>query len=427
MKIVIFGLTLSSSWGNGHATLWRGLIAALGKRGHEVVFFERDVPYYAAHRDFTSFPQAELVLYRDWAEIASLARRQLGDADTTIITSYCPDACTAARLVFDAAPDALHVFYDLDTPVTLSRLDAGEQVDYLPRGGLGDFDLVLSYTGGTALTAVRERLGARRVAPLYGHVDPDAHRPVAVGNVVRADLSYLGTFAADRQPTLERLFVEPARRMPERRFVLGGSGYPPDFPWTSNIWFVQHVPPDRHPAFFCSSRLTLNVTRSDMAALGYCPSGRLFEAAACGTPLLSDSWEGLAEFFRPGEEILIANRTEDAVAALQLSDSDLARIGRAARERVLSEHTSEHRAQQLLNILGAAHAPHGSAREGLPRIDGEQAVLAQKESTSCGASFPPPETAHAFNLSPSPRSSSRLATGTTASAPKPSASILSSD
>jgi len=400
MKIAIFGLTLSSSWGNGHATLWRGLIAALGKRGHEVVFFERDVPYYAAHRDFVSFPQAELVLYRDWTQIAPRVRRQLGDVDTTIVTSYCPDACSAARVAFDAAPDALHVFYDLDTPVTLSRLKAGESVEYLPRGGLGDFDLVLSYTGGPALTAVRDLLGARCVAPLYGHVDPDAHRPVDVGMAARADLSYLGTYAADRQPTLERLFIEPARRMSERRFVLGGSGYPADFPWTPNIWFVQHVPPDRHPAFFCSSRLTLNVTRSDMAALGYCPSGRLFEAAACGTPLLSDSWEGLADFFRPGEQILIATRSEDALTALHLSDAELARIGRAARERVLSEHTSAHRAQQLLTLL---------------------------ENRSCGASFPLPETAHVFNRSPSPKSSSRLATGTMASAPKQSANTWSSD
>jgi spore maturation protein CgeB len=392
MKIVIFGLTLSSSWGNGHATLWRGLIAALGRRGHTLVFFERDVPYYAAHRDFTDFGQAQLVLYKDWSEIALLARRHAAEADTTIITSYCPDANAASSLIFDAAPDALHVFYDLDTPVTLSRLEAGEPVEYVPTGGLRDFDLVLSYTGGAALTAVAERLGARRVAPLYGHVDPEAHRPIEVASSPRADLSYLGTYARDRQPTLERLFIEPARRLPAKRFVLGGSGYPQDFPWTSNMWFIRHVAPDRHPGFFCSSRLTLNVTRADMAAMGHCPSGRLFEAAACGAPLLSDSWEGLELFFRPGEEILIANSTADALAALELPDSELARIGRAGRERVLSEHTSAHRADELLLLL---------------------------EDIQCGASFPRPETARAFNRSPSPKSSSRLATAMTASGPKP--------
>jgi spore maturation protein CgeB len=333
------------------------------------------------------------VLYADWGQIVQQTRRQVADADATIITSYCPDADAAARLVFDAAPAAVHVFYDLDTPVTLSRLEAGEKVEYVPRRGLRDFDLVLSYTGGAALTAVKERLAARCVVPLYGHVDPEAHRPVVVDtSAPRADLSYLGTYARDRQPTLERLFIEPARLLPARRFVLGGSGYPPDFPWTPNIWFFQHVAPNRHPAFFCCSRLTLNVTRADMAAMGHCPSGRLFEAAACGTALLSDSWPGLADFFRPGAEILIANSTEDALAALEMSDAELARIGRAGRERVLSEHTSAHRAEELLSYL---------------------------EQTICGASFPPPETVRAFNRSPSPRSSSRLATGTTVSGPKP--------
>ena len=378
MKLVIFGLTLSSSWGNGHATLWRGLIAALARRGHDVVFFERDVPYYAAHRDFTAFPGAQLVLYADWAPVRARAWRHVAQSDVALITSYCPDANAAASLIFDAAPGALHVFYDLDTPVTLSRLDAGERVEYLPAAGLRDFDLVLSYAGGAALTAVAERLGARRAAPLYGHVDPLTHLPVPVDAGPRADLSYLGTYARDRQARLEQLFVEPARRRPGKRFMLGGSGYPADFPWTCNIWFIQHVAPQRHPSFFCSSRLTLNVTRADMAAMGYCPSGRLFEAAACGTPLLSDAWQGLECFFRPGEEILTARNTEEALAALDLSDDELGRIARAGRERVLTEHTSAHRADELLKLL---------------------------EDSSCGESFQLPETERAYNLSPSPRSS----------------------
>ena len=378
MKIVIFGLTLSSSWGNGHATLWRGLISALGARGHDIVFFEKDVPYYAAHRDFTSFPSAQLVLYSDWTAVASMALRHVAGADATIVTSYCPDSNIACRLSFDAAPRALHVFYDLDTPVTVARVNAGEHVEYLPADGLRNFDLVLSYTGGAALDSLRTLLGARRVAPLYGHVDPLTHHPVAGDPHSRADLSYLGTYAHDRQIKLERLFVEPARRLPQKRFVLGGSGYPNSFPWTDNLWFIRHVPPDRHPWFFCSSRLTLNVTRGEMAAMGYCPSGRLFEAAACGTALLSDSWPGLEQFLRPDEEILIANTTEEALNALQYSDEELSRIARAGRERVLGEHTSAQRAQDLIALL---------------------------EDQSCGASFPRPETAPVFNPSPSPRSS----------------------
>jgi spore maturation protein CgeB len=247
----------------------------------------------------------------------------------------------------------MSIFYDLDTPVTLERLRAGQPVDYLGPDGLAGFDLVLSYTGGQALTELRERLGARRVAPLYGSVDPEAHRPAAPQDVYRGDLSYIGTYAADRQEALERLFLEPARRLPDKRFVLAGAQYPADFPWGSNIWFVQHLPPADHPAFFASSPLTLNVTRAAMASMGYCPSGRLFEAAACGTAVLSDTWQGLDEFFEPGREILTAGTTEEAMEALSLSPEEIARIAEAARERTLAEHTAERRARQLLDLLGS--------------------------------------------------------------------------
>jgi spore maturation protein CgeB len=351
LRFAIFGLTVSSSWGNGHATLWRGLIRALTNLGHQIVFFERDVPYYAAARDLDRLEDgAELVLYRDWADVAARADAEVCRADVAMVTSYCPDAQAASALIADRAP-ALSVFYDLDTPVTLARLGAGEEVAYLPAHGLGDFDLVLSYTGGAALATLRERLGARRAAPLYGHVDPARHRPAAHSEAFRGDLSYLGTYAADRQTALDTLFIEPARQRPEQRFVLGGANYPPGFPWTDNIFFVRHLPPPDHPSFFCSSRLTLNVTRRDMAAMGWCPSGRMFEAAACGVAVLSDNWEGLESFFEPGSEMLIAHGTRDAVAALDLPAEDVARIGRAARERVLAEHTSAHRARTLLDLL----------------------------------------------------------------------------
>jgi spore maturation protein CgeB len=273
-----------------------------------------------------------------------------------MITSYCPDAVGAAEVVL-SSPARLRTFYDLDAPVTLDRLRAGEEVAYVPPGGFADFDLVLSYTGGQALEELQTRLGARRVAPIYGSVDPAVHHPVPPVEEYRADLSYLGTFAADRQAALNELFLEAARRLPKQRFVLGGAQYPEDFPWTDNIFFVRHMPPPQHPAFFCSSRLTLNITRRAMAEMGYCPSGRLFEAAACGCPLLSDTWEGLEQFFEPGREILIARSTDDAVAALELSDAELGRISRSARERVLAEHSAERRAIDLEEALeGAASA-----------------------------------------------------------------------
>lgn len=351
MRFVIFGLTLSSSWGNGHATLWRGLIRALVRQGHECVFLERDVPYYGAHRDLTALPGAELILYTDWGCVRGEACSRVRAADVAIVTSYCPDAVAASTVVLEEGTCAQRVFYDLDTPVTLARVQAGEPVDYLPQQGLREFDLVLSFAGGAALEATRELLGARRVAALYGHADPDVHRPVPPEERYQADLSYLGTYAPDRQEKLTTLFVEPARRRPSRRFLLGGTGYPGDFPWTHNIWFVWHVAPQDHPPFFCSSRLTLNVTRRDMAALGFCPSGRLFEATACGTPVLSDDWAGIDRFFSPGEEILVVHSSQEATAALDLPAGDLARMARAARERTLDEHTSACRAREMLAIL----------------------------------------------------------------------------
>jgi spore maturation protein CgeB len=346
MKLVIFGLTVSSSWGNGHATLWRGLIRALGARGHEVVFFERDVPYYAAHRDLVEVTGGHLIIYPDWATVLPLAKRHLADADMGMVTSYCPDGIDAADLVL-ASRAPVRAFYDLDTPVTLERLQAGAPVDYIGPRGLSDFDLVLSFTGGAAPGELARRLGAKRVVPLYGSVDPEVHRPVPVNPDYRADLSYLGTYSADRQEMVEALHLEPARRLPERRFMIGGSQYPADFAWTENIHYKSHVPPPDHPAFYCSAPLALNLTRRPMARMGYCPSGRLFEAAACGVPVLSDAWEGVECFFEPGTEILIAHGAEDVVAALKRSREELARIGAAARERALTEHTAARRAVEL--------------------------------------------------------------------------------
>jgi spore maturation protein CgeB len=350
VKIVIFGLTISSSWGNGHATLWRGLCKALIQYGQHVVFYERNVPYYAAMRDLDRLPGGRLELYDDWESIRWRAAADLGDADVAIITSYCPDSLDAGRLVLDQSR-ALRVFYDLDTPVTLARLDAGESVAYIPESGLRDFDLVLSYSGGQALDEFAARLGALRVAPLYGHVDPEMHHPAEPLPHYRADLSYLGTYSEDRQQTLEALLVVPAELQPHRRFLIGGAQYPAHFPWSPNIYFVRHLPPAEHAAFFCSSRLTLNVTRRAMVERGWCPSGRLFEAAACGAPIVSDSWEGLDTFFRPDEEIIIARSSADVTTALELGEQELMKMARRARERTLEEHSSRRRANQLLQLL----------------------------------------------------------------------------
>jgi spore maturation protein CgeB len=356
MKIVVFGLTISSSWGNGHATLWRGLCRALARQGHTATFFERNTPYYAANRDLFTLPGGELVIYDDWAGELPRARRELADTDAAIVTSYCPDALSATELILSAARPR-SVFYDLDTPVTLARLRHGETIPYIGSRGLTDFDLVLSYTGGLAIEALRQDLGARRIVPLYGHVDPDVHRPVEAQPQYQADLSYLGTYSADRQDALNMLFIAAAQTRSDLRFLIGGAQYPEDFPWVSNIYFVRHLPPGEHPSFFSSSRLSLNVTRRPMAEMGWCPSGRLFEATACGAAVITDDWEGLDAFFAPGEDILVARSTEDVLAALELSDAELRHIAGAARARTLCEHTSEHRARELVAALESAAAP----------------------------------------------------------------------
>ncbi len=350
-RIIIFGLTVSSSWGNGHATLWRGLLRALAGAGHHVTFYEKDVQYYRDARDLTELPGGgELRFYGTLDEVRREARERLNSCDLALCTSYCPQGADVAELLLNSRA-AVKAFYDLDTPVTLDALDSGKYPEYLPANGLSDFDLVLSYTGGRALDELQAKLGARRVAPLYGWVDPVQHHPVPPEEHYRADLSYLGTYAEDRQTGVESLFVEPARRLPASRFLIGGAQYPGSFPWTENMHFHRHVPPAAHPAFFSSSRWTLNVTRRAMAAYGHCPSGRLFEAASCGTPLISDRWEGLDEFFTPGEQVVLARTAEDVTAAMGLSDAERLRIAAAARERTLAEHTAAARVRTLEALL----------------------------------------------------------------------------
>lgn len=373
MRIAIFGLTISSSWNNGHARLWRGLCKALVQLGHEFIFFERSLQPYASTRDWPALPpslgDSKLVLYSDWSAIEARVRRELSRCDTAIVSSYCFDAQAATDAILDAR-HPLAVFYDLDTPVTLDALRSGKPAHYIPWRGLTDFDLVLSYTGGAALEALRSDLCAHRVRALYGHVDPDAHPPVAPVPRYRAALSWLADYSADRQPMLDELFVGPARSRPDEAFLVGGSGYAEHFSWSSNVRFEQHLPPPEHAAFFASSRVTLNVTREPMVRMGWCPSGRLFEAAACGATVLSDEWCGIDDFYTPGEQILVAHDGTDTLAALDMSDAQLQRIGRAARERTLDEHTSLHRAKQLIHYLEELRSPawlpamHSSAGAG---------------------------------------------------------------
>jgi spore maturation protein CgeB len=354
LKFTIFGLTISSSWGNGHATPYRAILKALHRAGHQLDFYEKDVPYYARHRDFSRVDYCDLHLYSDWEQIRSSALQQAGDSDAVICASFCPEGARIVDEVLQLRRPG-KVFYDLDTPVTLGRLES-EQVEYLRREQIPEFDLYLSFTGGGTLDELTSRWGARLALPLYGCVDPEVHAQVEPKSELACDLSYMGTYAADRQQKLDALFLNPARSMPQRRFLLAGSMYPWQWQWPENVFRLEHVPPADHAAVYSSSRLTLNITRPEMARWGYCPSGRFFEAAACGTPIVTDWFEGLDHFFsvENDRELLLANTAHDVIEAINLPEAELKEIAARAHQRTLREHTGEQRARELIAAVEQA-------------------------------------------------------------------------
>ena len=342
MNVVVLGLSITSSWGNGHATNYRALLEELTRRGHDALFLERDVPWYAANRDFapTSY---EVTLYGSLAELERF-EPEVRAADLVLVGSYVPDGVAVGEWVTGAA-DCPVAFWDIDTPVTLAKLDAGDE-EYLSPSLVARYDLYLSFTGGPILRHLRDEWGARRTEPFYCMVDTDAYYP---GRAEQRYLAgYLGTYSEDRHDHVESLLLEPARRLPDRRFVVAGPQYPRDIPWPANVEHVQHLPPPEHRAFYLSQCFTLNVTRAEMRRWGWSPSVRLFEAAACGTPVVSDRWEGLDEVFEPRREILVAETADEAAEIFTCTtEAERRAIAERARARVLAEHTAARRAEQL--------------------------------------------------------------------------------
>ena len=345
MRIVFCGLSITSSWGNGHATNYRALVRELTARGHDVLFCERDVPWYAAQRDLPRPPWGTTELYGSVAELRERFEADVREADLVVVGSYVPDGVQVGEWVLDTAQGAT-AFYDIDTPVTLAKLARGD-FEYLSPQLIPRYDLYLSFTGGPILRRLEDELDARRARAFYCLVDPEAY--AAAGDApARWDLGYLGTYSDDRQPPLEELLLEPARRAGERGFVVAGPQYPETIDWPANVERIEHVPPAEHAAFYAAQRFTLNITREDMRRAGWSPSVRLFEAAACGVPVISDRWQGLTSLFAEGSEILLADRAQDVLRLLDEVGEDEAReIGAAARARVLAEHTAARRAEEL--------------------------------------------------------------------------------
>jgi spore maturation protein CgeB len=346
LKITFFGLTISSSWGNGHATPYRAILRALHRRGVRLVFYEKDVPYYARHRDFAACEYCALELYSDWESVRATALRNATDSDIVVVGSYTPEGARISDELL-ALTGPLHAFYDLDTPVTLSRLREGP-LEYLRRDQIPEFELYLSFTGGDLLSRLELQHGARLARPLYGCVDPDVYHRVRPQDAFACALSYMGTYAPDRQSKLNELFLEPARRREDLRFVLAGSLYPHEWTWPANVSRFEHVAPGQHLALYSSARATLNITRHEMATAGYCPSGRFFEAAACGTPILTDDWEGLNSFFDVKRELNVVRTQNDVLTLLNAPSGELLEAAERARRRTLEEHTGEVRAGEFL-------------------------------------------------------------------------------
>jgi spore maturation protein CgeB len=344
LDIAIFGLTITSSWGNGHASTYRGLVSALDDRGHRVAFLERDVSWYRGNRDLADPPFCRTHLYDSLEQLREEGAEVVDRADVVIIGSYVPDGIDVARWAL-ARHDGPSAFYDIDTPVTLAKLERGDE-EYLVANLIPAFDLYLSFSGGETLEVLETEYGARRARALQCAVDPSHYRPLETAN--RWLFGYLGTYSDDRRRRVERFLREPARRLADERFVAAGPQYPDDIDWPSNVRRIDHLPPPEHPGFYNSQKWTLNVTRDDMRRLGHSPSVRLFEAAACGTPIISDHWEGLEEYFEPGREILVADSSDEVVEYLTSVDEELRRqIGRRARRRVLDEHTPADRAAEF--------------------------------------------------------------------------------
>jgi nucleoside-diphosphate-sugar epimerase/spore maturation protein CgeB len=359
MKLVVLGLSLSSSWGNGHATTYRALLRAFAKRGHEVLFLERDVPWYRNNRDIAQPDYCGLEFYHSLEELDHW-RDEIRCADAVMVGSYVPEGGDVGRFVQRHAR-GVTAFYDIDTPVTLAKLERRD-FEYLSPEIIPGYDLYLSFTGGPTLERIENQFGSPMARALYCSVDPKAYPPLDEQS--RWDLSYLGTYSPDRQPTLEKLLIEPARRLPDLKFCVAGPQYPQNIDWPANVERIDHLPPADHPGFYAKSRYTLNVTRADMIAAGWSPSVRLFEAAACATPVISDKWDGIESLFEPGREIILADNSDD-VLELLTSDADARAIGTAARARILSGHTADHRAYELERAIedAAGAKSHRASKE----------------------------------------------------------------
>jgi spore maturation protein CgeB len=347
-SIAFFGSSLVSSYWNGAATYYRGLLRALAALGYRITFFEPDAFDRQAHRDIPDPPWAKVVVYpateAGAAEALTIARQ----ADIVAKASGVGvlDTWLEREVLSLRAPGKAVIFWDVDAPATLERIRQAADdpfAAHIPR-----YDLILTYGGGPPVTAAYRALGARDCIPIYNALDPATHYSVPPEPEFAADLSFLGNRLPDREDRVHEFFFKPAARLPHHTFLLGGSGWDAHLPALANVRYAGHVYTHQHNAFNCSARLVLNINRGSMARFGYSPATRIFEAAGAGATIISDAWEGLERFFEPGREILVAETGEDVADYLtRWSDAQIRAVGEAAAKRVLAEHTYAQRAAEV--------------------------------------------------------------------------------
>lgn len=348
MKFVIIGLSVTSSWGNGHATTYRALLKELSALGHDILFLEKDVPYYAGNRDMPKPEFCRLGLYKTNEELKEGYAAEVANADVVIVGSYVQQGVEVGNWAIDTAK-GITAFYDIDTPVTLAKLER-KDYEYIDREIISRYDIFLSFCGGPILDLLENRYGSPMARPLFCSVDPDLYYPEEKEK--KWQMGYLGTYSTDRQPTVDELLVKTATDLAEAEFVVAGPQYPKDIKWPQNVERTEHLPPAEHRSFYNSQKYTLNVTREDMIKAGYSPSVRLFEAAACGVPIISDYWDGIDSIFEIDKEILIAKTSSQVQEYfMNIDEAERKKIGESARQKVLKYHTAKARAKELENYV----------------------------------------------------------------------------
>lgn len=354
LRIAFFGSSLVSSYWNGAATYYRGIVRALHQHGHRVTFYEPDAFERQQHRDIDDPDWAEVVVYSAASEAhAARALERAKGADLIVKASGVGvfDEFLEREILALQTPNTRVAFWDVDAPATLERMHANP--DDALRAHIPRYDMVLTYGGGQRVIDAYLALGARECVPIYNALDPDTHFPVPIDYQFAADLSFLGNRLPDREARVGRFFFEAARQAPEFDYLLGGSGWD-DVELTSNVKRLGHVSTRDHNAVNCSARMVLNVNRDSMVRFGWSPPTRVFEAAGAGACLITDAWEGIEMFLEPGSEVLVAEGPEQVNDYLRtIGPVQSRQIGERARERLLSEHTYAHRALQLERLLEA--------------------------------------------------------------------------